>query len=96
MSGLSGADVGMIAAAASGILFSVAYAMMRNGRGDPLARLASWAMSSGLEYVVPETDGDLATFVGDLGGFRVHVTVTRVAVVRGLAQLLAKPGGIGA
>ena len=82
INGLDGVDVGMVAAAGAAVLIGVIYAALRGHRGDPLERLASWAQGRGLDYVAPQSDTVLATFVGELEGGRVDVEVTRVS--RGL------------
>ena len=82
--GVGAVDVGMLAAAGAVALFAVVYAMMRGGRGDPLERIAAWATTHGLEYVAPESDRDVARFVGEIDGSRIEVLVVRVA--RGLGN----------
>lgn len=69
----------MLAAAGAAVLFAVIYAFLRGNRGDPLERLAAWAQNRGLQYVAPQSEAVLATFVGEIGGERVTVEVTRVA-----------------
>ncbi len=71
--------MGILVAAGAAILFAIAYAMLRAGRFDPLERIAAWARTRGLEYVAPASDQVLATFVGDVHGLQVEVTVARVA-----------------
>jgi len=69
----------MVAAAGVAVLIGVIYAALRGHRGDPLERLASWAQGRGLDYVAPQSDTVLATFVGELEGVHVDVEVTRVS-----------------
>jgi len=82
INGLDGVDVGMVAAVGAAVLFGVVYAALRGDRGDLLERLASWAQGRGLDYVAPQSDTVLATFVGEVDGIHIEVEVTRVA--RGL------------
>jgi hypothetical protein len=79
MSGLSGADVGMLGAAGAVVLFAILYALLRGDRRDPLERLARWAASRGLHYVAPVSGELLATFVGQVEGRAVEIRVERAA-----------------
>lgn len=78
MGSLSGADVGMASAAGAVVVFAIAYALMRSDRRDPLERLGAWASDQGLGYVAPESDASLASFTGEVDGFRIEVSVRRV------------------
>ncbi len=79
MAGVSGADVGMVSAAAAVVIFAIAYALMRSDRRDPLEHLAAWAQTNGLAYMAPESEAILATFTGEVDGFHVEVSAARVA-----------------
>ncbi|NTV39703.1 MAG: hypothetical protein HGA51_07070 [Demequinaceae bacterium] len=78
MGGVDGVSVGILAAAGAVVLFAIVYALLRGGRGDPLERLAAWARTRGLDYVPPESERLVASFVGELDGRSVEVAVERV------------------